>query len=265
MVDPAPGARSAGAEGEPGARELSGFGRYLRILRLFDEARSQWTIPEIAEQLGTPASTIYRTVRELVAADILEASTESRYRLGAALIEFDRLVRVTDPLSRYGLEMLGDVAEQAQVPCVAVLARLYGDTVMCIADRHSPGDDTHSSYERGRPRPLTRGATSKMILAHLPSRRLSKLLARSSRQEDLDTLKKQLSDARRSGFMVTRGEVDSGLVGIAASIALPEHGIFASLSLVLHAGLVTTSVENRLVLLVMTSAKLLQNRLTSAE
>ena len=66
------------------AREQSGFGRYLRILRLFDETRSQWMIPDIAEQLGTPASTIYRTVRELVAANILEASTESRYRLGAA-------------------------------------------------------------------------------------------------------------------------------------------------------------------------------------
>ena len=221
-------------------------------------------IPDIAEQLGTPASTIYRTVRELVAANILEASTESRYRLGAALIEFDRLVRVTDPLSRYGREMLGDVVDQTQVPCVVVLTRLYGDTVMCIADRHSPGDETHSSYERGRPRPLTRGATSKVILAQLPARRLAKLLDRSSHNEDIEALKKQLSDARRNGFMVTRGEVDSGLMGVAASIAVPEQGIFASLSLVLRADLVTPAIENRLILLVTTSAKLLQTRLTAS-
>ena len=142
------------------------------------------------------------------------------------MIEFDRLVRVTDPLSRYGREMLGDVVDQTQVPCVVVLTRLYGDTVMCIADRHSPGDETHSSYERGRPRPLTRGATSKVILAQLPARRLAKLLDRSSHNEDIEALKKQLSDARRNGFMVTRGEVDPGLMGVARVDRCPGTGDF---------------------------------------
>jgi len=73
-------------------------------------------------------------------------------------------------------ELLQDMARQAGVPCVGVLARLFGDTVMCVADTLPSDNGIRTSYERGRPRPLTRGATSKVILAQLPARRLNRLL-----------------------------------------------------------------------------------------
>src|SRR5579863_2280178 len=113
---------------------MSGLSRYVSVLRLFSEERSEWTVLEIAAALDVPASTVYRTVREMVAAEFLEPAAEARYRLGACFIEFDRLVRVTDPLYSVGTALLRDVALQARVPCVAVLARLYDDTVMCVAD-----------------------------------------------------------------------------------------------------------------------------------
>ena len=71
--------------------------RFLDVLRLFDESKSVWTVPDIAQALATPSSTVYRTVRELLAANFLEPAQESHYRLGAAFIEFDRLIRMTDP------------------------------------------------------------------------------------------------------------------------------------------------------------------------
>lgn len=111
---------------------MSGLNRYVSVLRLFSEKRSEWTVAEIAAALKVPASSIYRRVREMVAADFLEPATEARYRLGAVFIEFDRLVRVTDPLYRIGTDLLKDVVAQARVPCAAVLARLYDDKVMCV-------------------------------------------------------------------------------------------------------------------------------------
>ena len=70
---------------------MSGFSRYAAILRLFSEQDRAWTVPAMAAKLGIPASTLYRTVRELLAESFLEPSSEASYRLGAAFVAFDRL------------------------------------------------------------------------------------------------------------------------------------------------------------------------------
>lgn len=243
---------------------VSGLSRYMNILRLFDELRSEWTISDMATSLATPASTVYRTVREMVAGQLLEPSTEAHYRLGACFIEFDRLVRVTDPLYWLGTTILREVALQARIPCQAVLARLYGDTVMCVAEA-STADNFQTSFERGRPRPLTRGATSKVILARLPGRRLSRLLAqvdaeRAPFDASADDIRSELAAIRKRGYSVTRGEVDKGLVGIAAPVAIPESAVLGSISLVVEAARLDDALERRLVLLVVSSASLLMEQ-----
>ena len=81
---------------------MSGLTRFLVVLRLFDEAKNNWTVPEIADVTGIPSSTVYRTARELLAANFLEPAQEGHYRLGSAFIEFDRLIRMTDPLVHLG-------------------------------------------------------------------------------------------------------------------------------------------------------------------
>ena len=244
---------------------MAGLDRYLDIVNLFDESKSDWTIPEIAFSLDVPTSTVYRTVRELVAAEMLEQSTEAHYRLGAAFIEYDRRVRRSDRLIRLSDAILQDVAGQVRMPCAVVLARLYGETVMCVADTRSMGHDIPTSYERGRPQPLTRGATSKIILAQLPSRRLNRLLAPSesagSAGSAILSLRKELAMARRCGYVITRGEVDPGLVGIAAPVSSSEQALVASLSLIVPAAGLTDVVEHRLVLLATTAANLLAEQL----
>jgi DNA-binding IclR family transcriptional regulator len=248
---------------------VSGLSRYVSVLRLFTEKRSEWTVVEIAGALKVPASSIYRRVREMVASEFLEQSAEARYRLGAVFIEFDRLVRVTDPLYRVGTDLLKDVVSQAHVPCVAALARLYDGNVMCVADCRSTEDGVHTSYARGLPRPLARGATSKVILAQLPPRKLTKLLAEASgdakpipRSEA--KFREELTAIRKRGYSVTRGEVDKELVGIAAPVTVPQRALAGSLSLVVPSNALDEMVERRLTLLVVSSAKLLTAELTSS-
>jgi DNA-binding IclR family transcriptional regulator len=241
---------------------MAGLSRYVSVLRLFDEKHSEWTVVDIAAALDVPASTVYRTVREMVAAEFLEPATEARYRLGACFVEFDRLARVTDPIYRVGTAMLRDIVAQARVPCVAVLARLYDDRVMCVADWQSAESGVYSSYERGRPRPLTRGATSKVILAQLPSRRLVKLLENippdaAPLVRNPNKFREELAAIRKRGYAVTHGEVDKKLVGIAAPVAVPERGLMGSLSLVIPETIHDETLERRLVLLVVSTAALL--------
>ena len=65
---------------------MSGFQRYKKILDLFSEERSSWTVIEISKSLKTPSSTIYRIVREMVTAEFLESASGSYFRLGLSLI-----------------------------------------------------------------------------------------------------------------------------------------------------------------------------------
>jgi DNA-binding IclR family transcriptional regulator len=246
---------------------MSGIDRYLDVLHLFGVEKSMWTVQAISDALRIPTSTIYRTTRELARVNMLEPAIDGHYRLGPAFIDFDRRTRLTDPLVQSGVPMLTDIADHARLPCVVVLARLYGDTVMCIADARSAGSAVQTSYERGRPQPLTRGATSKVILAQLTARRLKKLLT-SSAASDPQTnshshlpFRQELALIRKSGYCVARGEVDEGRVGIAVPIAVPEQALVASLSLVLDANSLSESDERRLVLLLVASAALLKEQL----
>ena len=124
----------------------------------------------------------------------------------------------------------------------------------------------HTSYERGRPRPLTRGATSKVILSQLPTRRLNKLLTTADSSDQpvssgADFLS-ELALIRKNGYCVARREVDEGRVGLAVPISIPDQALTASLSLVLDAASSNESIENRLVLLLVSSAALLKEQLT---
>jgi DNA-binding IclR family transcriptional regulator len=246
---------------------MSGIDRYIRVLDLFTTEKSMWTVQEVATRLNVPISTTYRAMRELARVNMLEPAMEGCYRLGAAFVEFDRRTRLTDPLVMVGEPMLTDIADHANLPCVAVLARLYGNTVMCIADRRSAGSAVQTSYERGRPRPLMRGATSKVILAQLTTRRLNKLLAiADSSGEHVSsseaTFRDELDSIRKNGYCVARGEVDEGRVGIAVPISVSEQALMASLSLVIDADSSTEAIERRLVLLLVSSAALLKEQLS---
>jgi DNA-binding IclR family transcriptional regulator len=240
---------------------MAGLARIMAVLRLYTPERPSWAVPTMGEALGLPSSTIYRAVSEMVAAGLLEASSDSRYRLGPAFIEFDRLTRLTDPLLRAGHAILQDTVAQARLPCVGLLSRLYNDTVMCVADAATPGIDFQSSYERGRPMPLTSGATSKVILARLPPRRLATLLSRNGVETASAAFKTELAEIRRRGFTVSRGEIDAGLVGLAAPVVGPALGLIASLSLVVQARDLAPERERALTLLLVSAAGLLKEAL----
>jgi DNA-binding IclR family transcriptional regulator len=241
---------------------MSGLSRFVEILRLFDEGKSNWTIQEIAEVTNVPASTIYRTVRELVSQGFLDQSTEANYRLGAAFIEFDRRMRLTDPLIREGEPVLRDLVQAASIPAVAVLARLYRDEVICVADDRTSNSDIVTSYERGRPMPLLRGATSKTILAQLPRAKLRKIISvQENFDGSVDELAADLATIRKRGHVVTRGEVDTGLVGISAPVSCPDAAINASMSLIVKAADLDSSLERRLIMMLTPAASMLAERL----
>ena len=226
--------------------------RMLSVLDLFSEEAPVWTVDEIAARLAFTRATAYRYVGELCDAGLLIRVAQGAYFLGPRIIELDLHIRRSDPLLK--------AAEKA-VPAllrpnrgqVVLLCSLFRDKVLCT---HQSGHDEELavSYTRGRPMPLFRGATSKVILASLPERRLTRLFAENqqevakaglgrSREEFLAAMKA----IRRQGYAVTRGEVDPGVVGVSVPVLGGERSVIGSLSIVFPSARYPAREERRIV------------------
>jgi DNA-binding IclR family transcriptional regulator len=142
---------------------------------------------------------------------------------------------------------------------------------MCVHQIMGRGPQEPVSYERGRPMPLFRGATGKIILAHLPSRTLKSLYERSREEiaaaglgASWDEFRRHLAGLRRAGVAITTGDVDPGRIGIAAPVFDKEHAVLGSLSFVLAESRADATLCGRLAGLTVAGAREIERAMGEA-
>lgn len=214
--------------------------KVLRVLQLFTPARPEWTVDTAAGELGFAQSTAYEYFRTLAEYGLIASVSPGRYILGPAVFELDMIARRSDPLLLAGRTALEAMVEKPPAPIVALLCRLYKMKVMCIDQRASTGADFAVSYERGRLMPLFRGSASKVILANIERRRLRRIfeenrneVAKARLGIAWEEFRSNLRRIRSQGFCITRGELDSGLLGLSAPLLTCAGESLGSFSLVL--------------------------------
>src|ERR1700712_2197434 len=146
--------------------------RVLGILDLFTPETAVWTVDLLVERMGLGRATVYRYVRALCDAGFLVPVAGAGYVLGPRVIEFDRSIRLADPLLHIvppGVAELRTVVNGAQLLCA-----FYGLRVLTVLQDKTDPNIT-MSMERGRPFPLFQGSPSRVILAHLPTYQLRNL------------------------------------------------------------------------------------------
>lgn len=197
-------------------------GRILAILDLFSEDRLEWSPEELMEALGYSRPTLYRYLKTLKEAGFLTSLPNAGFTLGPRVTELDFLMRKSDPLIRHGAPYLDDLA--ARYPCSAFLVRWYGRKILCVASVVS-SPEPKSSYPRGRPMPLVRGAIPRAILAFLPKRQQEQIIAENMSDyvgsdvgDGISAVLAGLRQTRREGVAIARGEVTPGVVGVSAPI-----------------------------------------------
>jgi len=199
--------------------------RLLAVLNLFTLEKPEWTVEEAAKEISVSISTAYRYFRDLSKIGFLDPFSSGRYVLGPAVIENDRKIRLTDPLIKVGRPAMQRLVSRSGSVGVALLCRVYRNCVMCVHQEATVLPENTVGYERGRPMPMFRGASSKVIFANLPSRtvrwffsKYPEEIAGAELGSDWETLKINLRRIRRASIHITRGEVDAGRVGIAAPV-----------------------------------------------
>ena len=226
----------------PFERKPKGSGdRLLAALALFTIERPQWTVEEAADALGVSATTAYRYFKQLTGSGLISPVAGAGYTLGPAIIQMDRQLQATDPMLIAARAVMVDLIQHAAEGSTVLLCRLFHDRVMCMHQVMGRGPQAPVSYERGRLMPLYRGATAKIILAHLPTRTLKSLYAHDAAEITAAGLGKNCRRfpqraRRRCGAPASassHGEIDPGRVGIGAPIFDRDHAVLGSLSFAL--------------------------------
>ncbi len=229
---------------------------------MFTNEEPQWTIEAAAAHLTISIPTAYRYFSSLARVGLISPVSRATYVLGPRIIELDRQIRISDPFLRAARRVTEDLIQYAAEGSAILVCRLFRDRVICIHQEVGRGPQGPVSFERGRPMPLFRGATSKVILAHLPARALRSIYLAHSDEirsaglgEDWESFRNALAKIRRSGMCMTNAEVDPGRVGISAPVFDAEHLVIGSLTFVLPAYRADETLQGRLIPLTVAGAR----------
>lgn len=213
----------------------SSLEKMLGVLEFVEERGQVASMDEMLEGLSLTRSTLYRYVRTLTEFGLLATSPGTGYTLGPRIIELDYKIRVRDPLILASHPLMTQLVQT--VPGIALLCRRYRDKVLCVHQvRGAVG--FVSTYERGRARPLLKGAASRVILANMPTAQISKLyhqdpegFAEAGLGDSLKSVRSALRAIRQQGWEASESQVVSGVTGIAAPIFDGGDHVMGSLSL----------------------------------
>ena len=212
--------------------------KMIGILDLFEGADMEWTPEAMAERLDLKRSTLYRYLKVLTDAGLLTSLPGVGFMLGPRIVELDYRMRQSDPLINASRPVMAELV--AEVPGIALLCRRYRSLVLCVHQEIGAGASFRSTYERGRARPLLRGAASRIILANLPAAVLRKVheagpqeFVQAGLGRDFSEVRAILRAIRQRGFDVTVGDLNQGVTGVAAPILDSRGIVLGSLSVTL--------------------------------
>jgi DNA-binding IclR family transcriptional regulator len=247
----------AGFSSERGASSLE---KMLALLDVFTRTAPAWSTEDLIGLSGTSRSTCYRYIKVLQDAGLLTPVAGGAWMLGPRVIELDRTMRLTDPVTIGGGPPMRRLAKETGHS--ALLCVLFSGTVMCVDDNAPAAGAPPGLFSRGQRRPLFTGAASKAILAHLPPHQLRALFARhrmaiagAGLGADWDAFRGALRAIREAGHSVTVGEFRPGILGIAAPLFNAEGGVLGSLGIAAEAHRVSAKARTALAARVMTAAK----------
>ena len=243
--------------------------RSIGLLKLFTLQKPVWTVDAAAEALQVSPSSAYRYFAVLTKAGLLTTAATGQYVLGPAIIQYDRQIQLTDPLLQLAKPVMGEIARFAPPDSTVLLCRLFHDTVLCAYQVVNSAARNNISYERGRPMPLFRGATSKILLAHLSWRELRRLYDANQEEsraaglgDTWEAFRAAMARMRKAGHAITHAEVDPDCIGLAVPILEPTRRVVGSLSYVIPVSEERLAI--RLVALLTAGAREIENGLSAA-
>ena len=205
--------------------QVSSILRALQILECFMDSRTEWTLKALVEQLGLPTTTVFRQVSTLAERGYLEQDpVRKSYRPGPRLLLLPSAILGQSDLRRTArpeLERLSDTLQET-INLSMLLERdiFYLDKV-----------ETHRSIvcntQVGSRAPAYATSAGKAILACQSDDYIDEYcrwMEQAARPltantiTDPERLRRELAAARLHGYAMDDGEIEEGLICMAAPI-----------------------------------------------
>lgn len=181
-----------------------------QVLDLFDEARPEWGLSEIARQLHSPRSTVYELLASLVEIGMLSRTSQGRYRLGQRMVSFSNLYLKTTQVTQAAHDVLTELAEQfGESAQLAILDDC--DVVLVDNVYNSTTSQLHVGY--GAREPAHSTAVGKVLLSEVDWEKVRPSLEKHGLKQftpntitTIERLHGELEDVRRRGWAESVGE-----------------------------------------------------------
>lgn len=242
---------------QPGTHFVRSVERAFRVLRTFTEQRAELTLTEVAGASGLDRAGARRLLLTLI--DLGYVAQHGRYySLAPRILEFGHAYLSARSLPQIVEPHLRRLT--AELKEMSALAVLDGDDVRYVAEVPSP-KLLAVAIPVGSRFPAHATSLGKVLLADLPPERLEARLStmslRALTSRTLTTrqaLHAQLAQVRKQGFVISDGELEDGLRGVAVPVRDPGGQAIAAVSLSLDDGAEEAQVRREIVPPLLTTA-----------
>ena len=209
--------------------------RAVGLLKVFSDARPEWTLPELVAASGLNKTTTFRLLSALAAEGLIARSNEgSAWRLGPEAIAIGARALRSNDLRAVGRPFLEELARGSGES--ASLETLL-DADVLILDEARSRESLLAAPSVGTRWPAHATSTGKVLLAELPDpawrAALRSPLPRPARRTiaTLAALRKELHQVRAQGYATALGELEDGFNAIGVAVRDHDGRAVAALSI----------------------------------
>lgn len=209
--------------------------RAVGLLKLFSDARPEWTLPELVAAAGLNKTTAFRLLSVLAAEGLVARVEEgAAWRLGPEAIALGARALRSSDLRAAGRPFLEELARRSGE--TATVETLAGADVLILDEVRGRGS-LLGAPSVGTRWPAHATSTGKVLLAGLPGsawrRVLRAPLARPARRTvaTLSTLGRELARVRAQGYATALGELEDGYNAIGVPVRDHEGRVTAAVSI----------------------------------
>ena len=206
--------------------------RALQVLDALVEFNVPPRLSDLSNAVGLNISTTSRLLRSLQDYGYVRRDElTGRFRLGYKIMHMGTVVYEQSSLEEIAVSVLNELVDRTNE--TATFNVPIDNDVMIVA-RSLCTNQLRSAQPVGTRRPLHTTATGKVLLAYLPDDRVEAYLGRPLERftpntiAKPDELREELQRIRERGYATSNGEIDQGLVGIAAVVRNMTDKVVAS-------------------------------------
>ena len=207
----------------------------LEILDVFTFEENELTVPQIAEKLNQPQSSVYRNLRLLKQFGYVREAKTGAYKLGYRFLEKAQIVKQDTNLAAMALPIMRKLTVETDETSILAAASEMNSVCLAVVGSRQPVKVT---AQEGQVIVLYGRATSKPLLAFMPESTVDELFRRGIVKRhteftilDAEALKQDLQEVREKGYAVSDSEIDEGVAAYAVPVWDANQQLVASLTI----------------------------------